>query len=176
MHVLQYIAVEVENQLEDPQQEAMQLVENFLNSEMGSNDYATNSWYDWFVIGGGRFVDGDPYASSTNHIISSENKEEFAKAISDCLESRKREFSDYRASFDRAEIDLNAKFDTYDGVMDYSFELYPLKKMIDMIQGHWDYNAYFFDIDSCSTNPKYILDKIEKDSKNIFLVPVDFHF
>jgi hypothetical protein len=176
MHVLQYIAVEVEDQLEDPEQEAMQIVEDFLNSEMGGNDYATNSWYDWFVIGGGRFVDGDPYESSPNHIIPSTNKEEFVSMIERMISNRKVEFAGYRQSFDKSEIDLNAKFDNYDGLMDYSFELYPLKKMIDMIQGNWDYNAYFFDVTASSTNPKYVLDKIEKNAKNIYLIPIDFHF
>jgi len=173
MHVLQYIAVVAEDS-----DEAMQTVETFLNSEMGGNDYATNSWYDWFVIGGGRFVEGDPYESSPNHIISAyeAGNDVFVKTVNDCIESRLREYRDYQASFAKSEIDLNAKLDSYTGVMDYSFELYPLKKMIDMLQGNWDYNAYYFDIDSFSTNPKYMFDKIEKDNKNIFLVPVDFHF
>lgn len=176
MHVLQYLAVEVEDQLEDPEQEAMQLVENFLNSEMGGNEYATNSWYDWFVIGGGRFVDGDPYESSPNHIIPATNKEEFVAMIDRMISNRKVEFAGYRKSFEEREIDLAAKFDTYDGHMDYSFDLYPLKKMIDMIQGAWDYNAYFFDVEVGSTNPKYVLDKIEKHPEKIFLIPIDFHF
>lgn len=169
MHVLQYIAVVAEDT-----DEAMAQVENQLNEELNPG----LSWYDWFVIGGGRFVSGDPYESSPNHIISlkEQGKEVFEKTISDCLESRKREFADYRASFDKAEIDLNAKLDSYTGNTDYSFELYPLKKMIDMLQGNWDYNSYFFDMDSFSTNPKFILDKAEKDVENIFLVPVDFHF
>jgi hypothetical protein len=178
MHVLQYLAVEVEDQLEDPEQEAMQLVEDFLNSEMGGNEYATNSWYDWFIIGGGRFVSGDPYESSPNHIVSIDKsgKDVFIQTINDCLTSRMREFADYRASFDKSEVDLNAKLDSYTGVMDYSFELYPLKKMIDMMNGEWDYNSYYFDLETWSTNPKYILDEIEKDNKEIYLVPIDFHF
>jgi hypothetical protein len=173
MHVLQYIAVVAEDS-----DEAMQNVESFLNSEMGGNDYATNSWYDWFVIGGGRFVDGDPYESSPNHIVSAyeAGNDVFTNTVNGCLDSRKREFADYRASFDKSELDLNAKLDSYTGNTDYSFELYPLKKMIDMLQGQWDYNSYFFDMENHSTNPKFILDKIEKDNKNIFLVPVDFHF
>jgi hypothetical protein len=169
MHVLQYIAVVAEDT-----DEAMAQVENQLNQELNPG----LSWYDWFVIGGGRFVSGDPYESSPNHIISAyeAGNDVFVQTINDCLESRKREFADYRASFDKSEIDLNAKLDSYTGNTDYSFELYPLKKMIDMLQGNWDYNSYFFDMDSFSTNPKFILDKAEKDNKNIFLVPVDFHF
>lgn len=169
MHVLQYIAVVAEDS-----DEAMSLVESRLNEELNPG----LSWYDWFVIGGGRFVEGDPYESSPNHIISAyeAGNDVFVKTINDCVESRLREYRDYQASLEKSEIDIKAKLDSYTGVMDYSFELYPLAKMIDMLQGQWDYNAYYYDIDTYSTNPKYMLDKIEKDNKNIFLVPVDFHF
>lgn len=173
MHVLQYIAVVAEDS-----DEAMQNVDNFLNSELGGNDYATNSWFDWFVIGGGRFVEGDPYESSPNHIISAyeAGNDILVQHINECIESRLREYRDYQTSFANSGVDLNAKLDSYTGTTDYSFELYPLKKMIDMLQGTWDYNSYFFDMENHSTNPKFILDKAEKDNKNIFLVPVDFHF
>jgi hypothetical protein len=169
MHVLQYIAVVAEDS-----DEAMSIVESRLEEELNPG----LSWYDWFVIGGGRFVAGDPYESSPNHIISAyeAGNDVFVKTINDCIESRLREYRDYQASLEKSEIDIKAKLDSYTGVMDYSFELYPLAKMIDMLQGQWDYNAYYYDIDSYSTNPKYMLDKIEKDNKNIFLVPVDFHF
>jgi hypothetical protein len=175
MHVLQWIAVEVEDQLEDPEQEAMQLVETFLNSEMGGNDYSTNAWYDWFVIGGGRWnPEQDPYSSSSNMIISYEKDPEgFAAKIADCIENRKNEYAEYAKQVDYSAI--QDKLDSYTGTMDYSFDLYPLKKCIDMLQGEWDFNAYFYDAINYSTNPKHILDKPER-LPYTYLIPVDFHF
>ncbi len=171
MHVLQYIAVQT-----DTDDEAMQLVENRLQDEMGGQEQYL-SWYDWFVIGGGRFVDGDPYESSPNHIISYDKEpKKYKETITDMISNRKEEFNAYRTQFESRGIDLTNKLDTYNGNMQYDYELYPLAKMIDMIQGKWDYNAYFFDIKHDSTNPEHMFDSIDKGNKNWYLVPVDFHF
>jgi hypothetical protein len=178
MHVLQYIAVQVENQLDDPKQEALHLVEQKLQNEMGGEEQYL-SWYDWFVMGGGRWnVDPDnQYESSTNMIISyDEAPTEYRAMIDEMISNRKEEFSGYRKSFDMKEVDLNAKLDSYAGNMQYDFELYPLAKMIDMIQGKWDFNSYFFDIQHDSTNPEHMYKSIDIGNKNWYLVPVDFHF
>jgi hypothetical protein len=174
MHVLQWVAVEADNK-----EDALSAAKIQLESLMGEEG-SGSTWYDWFVAGGGRWNpnEGSQYEDDDSMIISAyeAGNDVISNKINECLESRLREFADYRASFDKAEIDLNAKLDTYTGVMDYSFELYPLKKMIDMLQGEWDFNCYYFDLVNWSTNPKHILDRIEKDNKNIFLVPIDFHF
>jgi hypothetical protein len=86
------------------------------------------------------------------------------------------EFNGYRKMFDSKGIDLNDKLDNYKGVMNYDFELYPLKKMIDMIQGEWDMNSFFYDMTTSSTNPEHMYKSIDLGNKNWYLVPVDFHF
>jgi hypothetical protein len=168
MHVLQYIAVRAED--EDM---AMRVAEDTLNSEMGGNEYAHNSWYDWFVIGGGRFVDGDPYKSSTNHIIS--YKEHGLAGIQEkidwAIEARKTEYGNYMKSVDYSKI-LDT-LDSYTGNTDYSMSLYPVAKCIDMLQGSWDFNSYFYDAENSSTNFQYMLDKLDE---SWYLIPVDFHF
>ena len=175
IHVLHWVAVEA-----DSKEDALGTARMQLESIMGEEGSGA-TWYDWFVSGGGRWNpnEGSQYDDNDYSMVISAyeaGNDVFTDKINKCLESRMREFNDYRESYNKAEIDLNAKLDTYTGVMDYSFDLYPLKKMIDMIQGEWDFNSYFFDLTSWSTNPKYILDKIEKDSKDIYLVPIDFHF
>ena len=174
MHVLQWLAVPVESDLEDQEAEAMQAVESKLNEQLNPG----LSWFDWFVIGGGRWnPEQDPYASSSNMIISySKNPVDFQAKIIECIENRKREFTEYRESLAKNEIDINAELDKYDGNMDYSFSLYPVGKMIDMLQGNWDFNSYFFDAEHESTNPKHMLDKLASGDVNWYLVPVDFHF
>jgi hypothetical protein len=172
MHVLQYIAVQTDNQ-----EEAFHTVKDNLESELGNNEYATNTWFDWFVVGGGRFVEGNPYEESTNNIISyDEDPKTFLKQVDVSIESRMAEFNGYRKMFDEKNIDLNDKLDNYKGVMNYDFELYPLKKMIDMIQGEWDMNSYFYDMHHASTNPEHMHKSIDLGNKNWYAVPVDFHF
>jgi hypothetical protein len=172
MHVLQYIAVQ-----SDDQDMAFRTVKDTLESELGNNEYATNAWFDWFVVGGGRFVEGNPYAESTNNIISyDEDPKQFLKQVEVSIQSRIDEFNSYRKSYNEKGIDIEAKLDNYKGVMNYDFELYPLKKMIDMIQGEWDMNSYFYDMHHGSTNPDHMHKSIDLGNKNWYLVPVDFHF
>ena len=172
MHVLQYIAVQ-----SDDKDMAFRSVKDSLESELGSNEYATNTWFDWFVAGGGRFVEGDPYAESTNSIISyDEDPKTFLNQVKVSIQSRMDEFNSYRKQYESKEIDLNGKLDNYKGIMNYDFELYPLKKMIDMIQGQWDFNSYFYDMQHESTNPEHMYKSIDLGNKNWYAVPVDFHF
>jgi hypothetical protein len=172
MHVLQYIAVQ-----SDTSDEAFRTVKDTLESELGNIDYATNTWFDWFVVGGGRFVEGNPYEESTNSIISyDEDPKKFLNQVQESIQSRIDEFNVYRKSHEEKNIDINAKLDNYKGVMNYDFELYYLKKMIDMINGEWDYNAFFYDMHHASTNPEHMHKSIDLGNKNWYIVPVDFHF
>jgi hypothetical protein len=172
MHVLQHIAV-----MADSQDEAFRTVKEGLESELGNNEFATNTWFDWFVVGGGRFVEGNPYEESTNSIISyDEAPLDYRSMIDRAISNRMDEFESYRQSYNEKGIDLDNKLDSYRGVMNYDFELYPLKKMIDMIQGEWDMNSYFYDMHTASTNPDHMYKSIDLGNKNWYLVPVDFHF
>jgi len=174
MHVLQYIAVVADNQ-----DEAFRTVKDTLESELGNNEFATNSWFDWFVAGGGRWNPNpdSQYADDQTMIISyDDNPAEYRAMVDSMIGNRIEEFNNYRKSFDMKEIDINAKLDNYKGVMNYDFELYPLKKMIDMIQGEWDYNSYFYDMHHASTNPEHMYKSIDLGNKNWYAVPVDFHF
>ncbi len=175
MHVLQWVAVKA-----DSKEGALDVARRQLQGIMGEEG-SGSTWYDWFVAGGGRWNpnESSQYDDTDESMVISAHEagnDVIIDKINSCLESRKREFTDYRVSFDKAEIDLNAKLDSYTGVMDYSFDLYPLAKMIDMLQGEWDFNSYFFDLENWSTNPKYLISEIEKDNKEIYLVPIDFHF
>jgi hypothetical protein len=175
MHVLQYIAV-----VADSQDEAFRTVKDTLESELGNNEYSSNAWFDWFVTGGGRWNpnEGSQYDDTDQSMVISydDNPAEYREMIAKMISNRVEEFGNYRKSFDEKDIDINTKLDSYTGVMQYDFELYPLKKMIDMIQGTWDYNSYFYDMHSASTNPEHMYKNIDLGNKNWYLVPVDFHF
>jgi hypothetical protein len=172
MHVLQYITVQTETS-----DEAFRTVKEGLEAELGHYDWSTNAWFDWFVAGGGRFVEGNPYEESTAQIISyDESPDEYRTMIDNMVSNRMDEFNAYRKHFEEKGVDINAKLDNYNGVMNYDFELYPLKKMIDMIQGEWDMNSYFYDMHHASTNPEHMYKSIDLGNKNWYAVPVDFHF
>jgi len=175
MHVLQWIAV-----VADDKNMAFDTVKDTLESELGNSEYASNAWFDWFVTGGGRWnpnPDSQYDDNDQSMVISyDDNPAEYRATIQESIQSRMEEFKAYRKQFEEKSIDINDKLDTYTGVMQYDFELYPLAKMIDMIQGQWDYNSYFYDMHSASTNPEHMYKAIDKGNKNWYLVPVDFHF
>jgi hypothetical protein len=175
MHVLQYIAIQA-----DTQDEAFRTVKDTLESELGGIESTTNSWFDWFVTGGGRWNPNEDsqYDDTDQSMIISYDEAplDYRSMIDRMISNRMDEFESYRKSYSEKGIDLEAKLDNYRGVMNYDFELYPLKKMIDMIQGEWDFNAYFYDMTSFSTNPDHMYKSIDLGNKNWYLVPVDFHF
>jgi hypothetical protein len=172
MHVLQRIAVQA-----DSADMAFRTVKDGLESELGSDMYATNTWFDWFVTGGGRWNPNEASQYDDNDqsmtISYKDNPEEFINTVNEAIEGRVAEFNQYRKTFNEKSSDINAYLDKYTGNTEYSFELYELNKMIEMLQGNWDFNSYFYDMHNASTNPRHMLDNL---NDSWYIVFVDFHF
>ena len=180
MHVLQWLAVEA-----DDKDEAYRTVEENLQNMLGDFDMPTHTWYDWFVVGGGRFNVAEDEDSNeaytegkTNLIVSAkEQPDEFDERVLQAMESRKAEFEGYAKDVDTSILDKIIK-DYNPREFDFpAFQsLYVIKKVIDMAYGTWDFNAYFYDMVNDTTTPKYLYESIDKGNKNWYLCPVDFHF
>jgi hypothetical protein len=180
MHVLQWIAVQADNK-----DEAYRRVEDTLQTMLGEYESTTNTWYDWFIVGGGRWNVGEGEDNNeayvegkTNLILSAkEDPDLFDERVLQSMESRKAEFDQYAKDVDTSAID---KIITDYNPREHDFlafqKLYPIKKIIDMAYGQWDMNSYFYDMNSDTTTPKYLFESIDKDPENWYLVPVDFHF
>jgi hypothetical protein len=179
MHVLQWIAVEAEDK-----DMAYRTVLDSLESKMG-DEYNLTSWYDWFIVGGGRWniEEGENWKEAyaegkTNLIVSAkDDPQAFKDRIANCMENRKVEFERYAKQIEPNVID-NAIRDYNPVDPDYKAfsPLYPIQKVIDMVYGNWDFNSYFYDIVNDTIAPKYVLEAIDKEPDNWYLVPVDFHF
>jgi hypothetical protein len=169
LHTLQYIAIQSEDK-----ESAAHTVETLLNEELNPG----HSWYDWFVVGGGRFHDGqDPYEETYETTISYEDTPDlFDTVISDCMKSKRREYQELYLDYKLNKEELEKTFEDWNGQMEFSMAIYPLKKMIDIMQGHWDYTSRFYDITSWSTNTHHMNRSLADGNKNWFLVPIDFHF
>ena len=182
MHVLQHIAIQINESpsdivpLEECKQEAHNTVKGIFE-DMYSESEGIGGWSDWYVVGGGRWnpnPDSQYKEDDYSMVVSyGENPELFTKTITEAIEARKESFNNYRKSYDENNTDISTELDKYDGATDYSFSLYPLAKMIDMLQGQWDMNSYFYDVTNWSTNPKFMLDNVDD---SWYLIPVDFHF
>lgn len=175
MHVLQWITVKADNK-----DEAFRRVKDYLEIAMGSEDsYA--SWYDWFVTGGGRWNPNEASQYDDNDqsmVLSYETDPDlFEERVLKSLELRKEEFDRY-ANDVNPELLTKIISDYNPREKDFAVfqELYPIKKIIDMAYGEWDFNSYFFDCENDTTTPKYMFDDIDNGNKNWYAVPVDFHF
>ena len=181
MHVLQWIAVQMDDS--ETKEDALRSVEGNLE-DMLNPDYQ-NGWFDWFVAGGGRWNVGDDEdfdsaykEGKTNLIIHAGTElDKFKERIATSLEARKEEFDRYA---EQAQPELLAKviagYNPSETDYSYFSDLYSIKKVIDMAFGEWDFNSYFYDLHNDTTNPKHVLEAIDKEPNLWYLVPVDFHF
>jgi hypothetical protein len=175
MHTLQWIAVQAENK-----DHAFRSVKDYLESQMG-DEYNLASWYDWFVAGGGRWnpnpdsqYDDDDQSMVISH---AEEPDLFEERILLAMESRKEEFDRYAKDVDQEIITkIISEYNPREKNFTLFSSLYPIKKVIDMAYGNWDYNSYFFDMVNDTTIPAYLFESIDKGDKDWYIVPVDFHF
>ena len=171
MHTLQWVAVEADN-IDD----AASIANTLLTENMGNGEN-TSAWYDWFVVGGGRWNDEqDLYSYSTNMIIAYEdNPNAFNAKIQELITNRIDTYNEYLAEFKGQ--DILDKLDNYGGVATYDHSFYALSRLLDYQQGKWDYDSKFCDLTNWSTNASYILSKIDSGfGETLYLVPIDFHF
>lgn len=169
MHTLQYIAIQAEDK-----ESAAHTVETLLNEELNPG----HSWYDWFVVGGGRFAKSeDPYQDTFETVIAYEDSPlTFEKIVAECVEKQLAEFQELLTEYKQSETNLVELFDNYKGGIEFSMTLYPVKKMIDIMQGAWDYTCRFYDLNSWSSDTHHMNRSLADGNKNWFLVPIDFHF
>lgn len=171
MHTLQWVVVEAEDL-----DTAAETADRLLQEAMGDSE-SPSSWYDWYVVGGGRWNDSqDDYDNSTNMIIAFEdNPNAFSGKLNELISNRIDIYNEYLAEV--KEIDIMAKLDNYGGAMSYDMELYSLKNLLRFQMGDWFYDSKFYDMVHWSTNATHILSKIDKGlGENLYLVPIDFHF
>lgn len=169
MHTLQYIAIQSEDK-----ETAANDVTNLLNEELNPG----HSWYDWFVVGGGRFANGeDPYQDTHETTISyADTPDIFDEKVGECMQAKGREYQELYLDYKLNKEDIEKTFEAWNGNMEFSMALYPLRKMLDIVQGHWDYTSRLYDITNWSTNTHHMNRSLADGNKNWFLVPVDFHF
>ena len=179
MHVLQWIAVEA-----DDVDEAFRTVGSNLE-DMIANEYSNNAWFDWFVVGGGRWntQEGDGMEEAYKHgktnmvIHAGTDPDRFEERILLSMESRKAEFDRY---VEQADLTILPKIIANYNPRELDFanfsQMYDIKKVLDMVSGEWDFNSYFYDMHNESITPKYVFEAIDKNPDVWYLVPVDFHF
>lgn len=190
MHVLQWIAIQSEEpsevvDIDEAKLNALQYVEGNLEG-MLNPEGSSGSWFDWFVAGGGRWNVGsgedhtEAYKEGKTNLVihAGTDPVAFKERIDICMQDRRHEFDRFAEDVNP---DILAKVissynPNYNNTYEYSMDLYPIKKVIDMAYGEWDCNSYFYDMTNYSVSPKYLLQAIDKEPNSWYLIPVDFHF
>ena len=173
MHVLQYAATQA-----DSIEQAHANVKQYLETNLGEHE-SYNNWYDWFVVGGGRFSSSDdPYNNNYLADVAYQDSHQFQEYLDTAHKWRWEEVE--RLEKEARELNLT---ELLDNLQDFEHDhfgvankLYPLKKLYDLAAGIWNYDSYFIDTINDSTNRKYMLQSIDKGAKDWYIVPVDFHF
>jgi hypothetical protein len=176
MHTIQYIAVQG-----DDVDEAFRRVKHELETMLGNDPESyTNTWFDWFVTGGGRWATGDEnqYNDEWQGDVVHQSSPKFQEYLDKAKEFRKVSLQEYLAEANKlniqavlSEIDVSGGDDFHSGM-----QLYPIKKIYDMTMGTWDYNSYYFDIINDTASMKSLQNSLDNGANDWYLVPVDFHF
>ena len=176
MHVIQYVATQA-----DSAEEAHTHVQEYLEAQLGREYEETNTWYDWFIAGGGRWSSSpNPYNSNYAGDVAHQDDPRFHEYLIKAHEYHLLELG--RALDQSREIDLPQILDNIENNKegldpDYlsSIQLYPLTKLANIAGANWGHHSFFFDIINEITYPSVVRDSIESGVDNWYIVPVDFH-
>ena len=159
MHVLHWVAIEA-----DDEKEAVSRVESrLLEWESG--------WWDWFDNDiGGRWAGND--------WCKVYQGKDIAIGLEKVKANRKDEVERTMEKIDLSELtSLTIGYEGDDVVTgDYSMNLWRIKKLAEMLSGHWNCDSYFYDLEYGDGVMSEVLKRIESNPDKQFLVPIDFHF
>jgi hypothetical protein len=177
MHVIQYIAIK-----SDSVDNAHGSVKQYLETQLGNDPYSpTNAWFDWFVVGGGRWATNeDPYdddwygdvvhqdSPKFQEYLDTAHKYKLEATMDDLKYARK---VDVAALLDKIENDQEGLYPMYS----VTTELYAFYCLYKQLSGMWGPDSFYFDMEHDSTNLAHMKEAIDKGDNDWYLVPVDFH-
>ena len=177
MHVIQYVATKA-----DDVESAHRQVKDYLETHMGSEEFPSDVWYDWFIVGGGRWSSApDPYDDEWIVDVVHQDSPKFQEYL-DQAHKWRLEATEVDLKYAR-DINIAAIFDNIENNQEGMYPmfaeasaLYPFKKLYDHVSGTWGPDSYYFDIDNDCTHPTYMRQGIDNGDKNWYIVPVDFHY
>lgn len=184
MHTMQYLATEVELDLdeeytdEDIIEIAKDNVRTWLDIEADGNGFV-GGWSDWYQVGG-RWEDVPVL------IYNDDNACEFLEALDMIDQKQVAQFNEYFAEFDFPTINsVMTKFSKGEPVEYremYEANVTSLTSALKIMRGFWNWDSGFMDTDGGTVKTEYLrkklLKSIDKPSyRSVYcLVPVDFHF
>lgn len=177
MHCIQFVATRAESK-----EAALAKTRNYLETAMGPEDTYV-SWYDWFVVGGGRWSSDPDSYQETAADVAALGEPKFEEYIQKAAEYKRSEYVDIldyaKKQVQNFEAMLSEIKDLAVGLepmFQFSMRLYPLHQIYKMVSGDWSNFSYFYDMENETTHPESMRESYAKGETDWFIVPVDFHF
>jgi len=182
MHVMQYLATELELELDEEYTEedlvdiARDQVREWLNMEADDSGFV-GGWSDWHEVGG-------RWSNVPVLIYNDDNACSFLEAL-DILDLKQvTQFNEYFAEFDFPTINsLMVKYGSGEPIEYreiYEANVSSLTGALKIMRGYWNWDSGFFDTQDCTTSTAPLRKKLAIDKtqyRSVYcLVPVDFHF
>ena len=185
MHTLHYVAVKLDDASDFLEMRSDATAE--VNSTLEGDERPYGSWYDWFVVGGGRFVEGDAYSNSGHAVVLyAENPDLFLEKMNEGLgwqlSNAKSLFEQLSEKFDldSAMAKFERGYNNTSEPIDYSsMGAWTMRRLMSHFEGYWNPDSHFLDITNGTPTPHYFLKEVEEnpdEAKFWALVPVDFHY
>lgn len=182
MHVMQYLATELQLDLEDEYTDeeltvlAQNQVGSWLNIEADSNGFI-GDWSDWHQVGG-RWSDVPVL------IYNDDNACSFLEALDMVDKKQLDQFNEYFSEFDFPTINtIMTKYsngDTLEFGEIYEANIPSLSGALKIMRGYWNWDSGYMDTIDCTVKTSYLREKLGIDKtayRSVYcLVPVDFHF
>ena len=182
MHTMQYLATELELDLEEEYTDeeltalAQEQVGLWLDSEATSEGFI-GGWSDWYAVGG-------RWSEVPVQIYNDDNACSFLEALDEIDKYQLDEFNKYFGEFDFPTVNtLMTKYGNGEDI-DYR-EIYEanitsLSSALKIMRGYWNWDSGFFDTVSGTVKTNYLRKNLGIDKtqyRSVYcLVPVDFHF
>ena len=182
MHTMQYLATELELELDEEYTEeqlidiARDEVGEWLNFESNDSGFV-GGWSDWYQVGG-------RWADVPVLIYNDDNACSFLEAL-DLIDLKQiAQFNEYFAEFDFPTV--NAVMTKYSSGEEVEYReiieanISSLTGALKIMRGYWNWDSGFFDTEDCTTSTAPLRKKLGIDKtqyRSVYcLVPVDFHF
>ena len=182
MHTMQYLATELELDLEDEYTDeelrdlAREQVDGWLNMEADDNGFI-GGWADYYAVGG-------RWSEVPVLIYNDDNACSFLEALDVIDQKQLAQFNEYFSQFDFPTINtVMTKYsngDTLEFGEIYEANIPSLSGALKIMRGYWNWDSGFFDTSDCTVKTEYLRKKLGIDKtqyRSVYcLVPVDFHF
>jgi hypothetical protein len=175
------VKVDIDTVLDNPIGSAKEEACDDVQSTLLGDERPYATWYDWFVVGGGRFVEGDAYSNNHDNAIAYQNEpEKFIAEMDKVLGWRKETATRMLDGLKGKDFDFINDIET---ALDenkesrFNHDLWSALELAKIANGYWIPDSHFFDLANGTASNEFILKDIEEGRGNEWvLVPVDFHY